>query len=1287
MRSKLLILLLLFSSAIQAATYYVSSVGNTTNSGLTTSLTWNLAKVNSFTFSAGDEILFKSGDTFYGSITLSESGSIGNPIKVSAYGSGAKPVITGFTTVTSWTNLGGNIWESTSTVSTLATCGMVTINGVNTEKGRYPNNTGNELGYLYYQSHTATSITSSSLDGVINWTGATVVLRPNAWAIATAVITSQSGGTLNYSSLSSSIPVDGYGFFINDDLRTLDIQNEWYYNPTTHKIRIYSASQPSNVNVSAVENVVYIQGNYITVENLQVTGADSRCIWAYKAMNDGVLPHHVIIQDCNTSFAGWYGIDYRGNYNTVQNCVVDESNWSGINGSRSGIGDILNNTVTNTSRFLMLNAGAGILCSYGVHSIRAEGNRVINTGENGLYIGGDSIIFVKNNYVDTFCTMTHDAAGIYCASVGDSNNVITGNIIINGIGNSFGTPNPTPRDAHGIYLDEGVQDVEVDHNSIYSNTGAGIFLHASANNNIHDNTAFDCFYQILFSSKSGSLLITGNTTTNNKFIAKTASQDVFRAVSYSLVTNPITNFGTFNNNYYARPIDDTDGFYIQTSSSFSTIDSLTLAEWQAYSGQDANSLKSPRSITNVNNLKFYYNDTNVDKVIFVTQPSIDVVGTPYVGNVTLEPFTSLVLIENAAYYLSSTGNDSNDGLSELTPWKTLDKVNSTTFSAGDNILFKRGDTFYGSLTIDQSGSVGTLIIFGAYGTGNNPIITGFTTVSAWTNLGSNIWESTSAASTLPTCSMVSINGVNTAMGRYPNADLSNGGFLTIASQPTSTSLTCSALTGIPNWSGAEIVIRDNDWTFSKRTVTSQTGSTVNYNSDCGAPTNYGFFFQNDIRTLDQQNEWYYNPTTKKISIYSTSQPVNVKIATVEDVVTIASAVGYLSIDGIDIMGANSRGIFRWVYGTEGERVHDVAVKNCNFSYSGMSAIAVRADNIIIENCTFNQSNTSAVDLHYSKGVQIKNNTIQNTGLFAGMGVGFSTIEVGGSTDTALIEYNTIINSGHNPITFGDDVSTIRYNFIDNYDTVLDDGGGIYGGSNATITHNIVLNGVGAWKGSARTSGGTAVGIYLDDNSINNTVSNNSVYNASSIGIFLHNARNNTIEDNVGFGDYEQISIKDDNISSELCTNNIVRRNIFVTKSATTVVADYYSVSDDLLTNGTVLDSNYYARPMDDNITFRDYQPAYGNNFKTLAQWKAYSGQDANSKKSPQAVTSVNHLQFEYNETSTAKIVYPNWASIDVTGKEYRAPVVLQPFASLILIKDYTPPYFIPYGLNGKFYKF
>ena len=142
---------LLSSFPIFATTYYVSSSsGSDYNSGTSSSSPWqSLSKVNSFyNFQPGDNILFKRGDSFYGNISINNSGNSGNPITFGAYGSGAKPVITGFTWISSWTNLGGNIWESTNQASNLSTANIVLINGVNTPMGRYPNS-----GFLSFQSH------------------------------------------------------------------------------------------------------------------------------------------------------------------------------------------------------------------------------------------------------------------------------------------------------------------------------------------------------------------------------------------------------------------------------------------------------------------------------------------------------------------------------------------------------------------------------------------------------------------------------------------------------------------------------------------------------------------------------------------------------------------------------------------------------------------------------------------------------------------------------------------------------------------------------------------------------------------------------------------------------------------------------------------------------------------------------------------------------------------------------------------------------------------------------
>ena len=92
----------------------------------------------------------------------------------------------------------------------------------------------------------------------------------------------------------------------------------------------------------------------------------------------------------------------------------------------------------------------------------------------------------------------------------------------------------------------------------------------------------------------------------------------------------------------------------------------------------------------------------------------------------------------ATYYVDSTeGNDNNSGTDSSTPWQTLEKLNSTTFSPGTIIRLKRGETWYEQLTISDSD-----ITIDAYGTGDLPVIDGSIEVSGWTDLGGNIYSKT-----------------------------------------------------------------------------------------------------------------------------------------------------------------------------------------------------------------------------------------------------------------------------------------------------------------------------------------------------------------------------------------------------------------------------------------------------------------------------------------------------------------------------------------------------------------
>jgi len=111
-------------------------------------------------------------------------------------------------------------------------------------------------------------------------------------------------------------------------------------------------------------------------------------------------------------------------------------------------------------------------------------------------------------------------------------------------------------------------------------------------------------------------------------------------------------------------------------------------------------------------------------------------------------FFSINSFCQTTYFVDATnGDDSNSGTTGSSAWQTISKVNDQTFSAGDIILFKRGETWTGE-QLEIQGSSGTypnLITFGAYPQtgGAKPIISTITNHShTWINEGNNIWKAT-----------------------------------------------------------------------------------------------------------------------------------------------------------------------------------------------------------------------------------------------------------------------------------------------------------------------------------------------------------------------------------------------------------------------------------------------------------------------------------------------------------------------------------------------------------------
>lgn len=615
------------------------------------------------------------------------------------------------------------------------------------------------------------------------------------------------------------------------------------------------------------------------------------------------------------------------------------------------------------------------------------------------------------------------------------------------------------------------------------------------------------------------------------------------------------------------------------------------------------------------------------------------------------------------YYISaSSGSDSNNGLSPASPKQTLTAVNSLATNPGDSVLFKAGDGWYGQLVINRSGSALNSIVYSRYGEGSAPTITGFLVVSSWTDTGSNIWESSSAVTSLSTLNMVSVNGVNTAMGRYPNAE-----YLTFESHSSNTSITDNQLSGTPNWTGAEVVIRPVRWIFDRRTVASHSAGTLGFSALTYVPIDgFGYFIQNDVRTLDAPGEWYFNPTTKKLKIYSTAQPTNVKVASIDDICTITAS--YITIDGISFTGSNDE----LITGNATVR-SNIVIKNCTLSFSGSDAISgLNTNNSTLDGNSVSNINNNGIGID-GTGNLIQHNALSSIGLFPGMGtLIYMGITAGSST---TIQYNTVQNVGYIGISFyGNDI-LVKNNLVDTYCQVLDDGGGIYtytgartAMTNCRITGNIVLNGIGAIAGTAGNQSSTAIGIYLDNNTKNTEVDNNTIAHTNTYGMLMNNPSYINIHDNKFYDNSPHIR-STFMTGSNAVTNMIVTGNWFVSKAGQGMF--HMISSEENLSSFGVVDNNVYARPTDDiGEMFITSQPSALYQSRTFASWKTYLSKDINSKQSPKQVPDSD-VYMGYNSSLNTIMYDLPFPGVSPDGKRLLGSVSLSPMSSVIVFKDLT----------------
>ncbi|HZG25376.1 MAG TPA: PA14 domain-containing protein [Chitinophagaceae bacterium] len=598
------------------------------------------------------------------------------------------------------------------------------------------------------------------------------------------------------------------------------------------------------------------------------------------------------------------------------------------------------------------------------------------------------------------------------------------------------------------------------------------------------------------------------------------------------------------------------------------------------------------------------------------------------------PYGSGGMTGSRNYYVSSSYGDDNRSSAQAqnpnTPWRSINKVNSmmSTFNGGDAILLNRGDVFDGTLIVSKSGTSSNPIIFSSYGNGVKPVINALTTLSNWQWVGNGVWRAYCPAGS--NVNMVTLNGVPYGMGRYPNADAGNKGYLTYEAHSGNNTITDYQLSGSPSWNGAEAIVRKEHWVIDRNPINWHSGNSIGFNPGSSYPPSdgYGYFIQNHPSTLDRYGEWYYESGNKYLQVFfgSTSpSSVNVQASAAETLVDIRFR-DFVMFDNIYFQGANHTAFYMDV--TQG-----IQVQNCVITNSGGNAItASNMNNFRLENSTISNTNNSAVIITTISNSTVKGNTIHNTGLFAGMGRSGDgsyqalSLIVGNNN---MIQNNTITSSGDRGIVFYGDNITVKNNFINYFCTVKDDGGGIYmwgepsdpNTYRATVTGNIVLNGTGAPEGTSWAVENTrAEGIYIDDRAANINITDNTVANCGNNGMYNHNGHELYINNNTFYNNTSrQVQMRHDNIAREHPIRNVTfTNNILFAKTATQKAAAFETVKNDINGFGN-FDYNYYARPIDDRFSiFTSYYTASGQNIREgldLQGWKNLSNKEWNSKKS------------------------------------------------------------------------
>lgn len=606
--------------------YYVSSSeGNDNNSGLHPDKAWkSLEKVNNFVFNPGDQILFKTGDSWEGIFNVNKSGTANNHIIYKPYGSKEKPQIYGSKEITGWKLYMGNIYKAS--VSDDIT--QLFIDGRRMKIARCP-----DKGYININKvNSSNEFSGLDLYGGVNYERATWIGRTSAYTLYSRDVTGSSGQTITLESRPTYGLGTGEGFFLVNKLAFLDRPGEWCYDPATKTVYFWTPNGDSPNNYT-VRGSVHKYGidisnkSYIEIKNLQFLHNAENGINIKGGSNIRIDSNDVVSPDYNGIHA------HPGSDSvTVINNYIYQANTNAIKvyGSDANISDnIIEDTglLENINKFI---EGGGIAIKYrGGNNSTINHNRIINCGYNGIYFQGKNTM-VKYNFIDGACQVLDDGGGIYTYNAKypdySAGSEVMHNIVINVHGNADGVEKRDYGVAYGIYMDNKTTDVLVKNNTV-AHAACGLYVHETGNITLQHNTVFDTLCGCRASKELSNSYIYDNIffafNRNGDFVWWSDKPQVFQVRDSS---SPIYDRNKYYHSFNDKP--------------FRWGSPWSFEQWKSRIGQDKNSIfKSPTGIG-----ELFYNDTKEEKEFFLTKEYEDLEGNHISRSIILQPFESKILI-------------------------------------------------------------------------------------------------------------------------------------------------------------------------------------------------------------------------------------------------------------------------------------------------------------------------------------------------------------------------------------------------------------------------------------------------------------------------------------------------------------------------------------------------------------------------------------------------------------------------------------------------------------------